>query len=132
MVLNNYYFCSKPIVMKEIEQIYFNEFGVAFHWRKNDEVLKDRVQIVFKETGFYLSENEIRDFSEIINDTCQKLDHCGECCHRARCHKFLLKTPLKEIDLAVSKNELMQIKDLIEGTLFTIELMEYIDNICKN
>jgi hypothetical protein len=44
----------------------------------------------------------------------------------------LLKTPLKEIDLAVSKSELMQIKDLIEGTLFTMELMEYIDNICKN
>jgi len=117
--------------MKEIEQIYFNDFGVAFHWKKNNEVLKDRIQMVFKETGFYLSANEIREFAEIIDQTCRETG-CADCCHRARCHKFLLKTPLQAVDLAVSKSELMQIKDLVEGTLFTIELLDYLGFACKN
>ncbi|TRW22433.1 hypothetical protein FMM05_18185 [Flavobacterium zepuense] len=117
--------------MKEIEQIYFNDFGVAFHWKKNDAVLKDRIQMVFKETGFYLSENEVKDFAKLIDEACRETG-CVDCCHRARCHKFLLKTPLKQVDLAVSKSELMQIKDLVEGTIFTIQLLNYLDITCKN
>jgi len=117
--------------MKDIEQIYFNDFGVAFHWRKNDTVLKDRIQMVFKETGFYLSGNEIKDFAKLIDEACRETN-CADCCHRSRCHKFLLKTPLKQVDLAVSKSELMQIKDLVEGTIFTIQLLDYLDSTCKN
>lgn len=117
--------------MREIEQIYFNDFGVAFHWRKNDIVITERVQIVFKETGFYLSYIEIRAFAQIIDNTCEEMN-CGNCCHRSKCHKFLLKTPLEQIDLAVSKSELMQIKDLVEGTLFTMDLYDYINKVCKN
>jgi hypothetical protein len=117
--------------MREIEQIYYNDFGVAFHWKKDNVVLKEKVQIVFKETGFYFSVNEIKEFASIIDDACQNLD-CGQCCHRGKCHKFLLKTPLHEIDLAVSKDELLHIKDLMEGTLFTIALFDYVNDICRN
>ena len=117
--------------MKEVEQIYFNDFGVAFHWKKNDTVLKDRIQMVFKETGFYLSENEIKDFAKLIDEACRETN-CADCCHRSRCHKFLLKTPLKQVDLAVSKSELFHIKDLVEGTLFNMDLYDYITNVCKN
>lgn len=117
--------------MKEIEQIYFNDFGVAFHWKKNDMVLTEKVQIVFKETGFCLSINEVRAFAQLITNTCEEMD-CSGCCHKASCHKYLLKTPLQQIDLAVSKDELFQIKDLVEGTLFTMDLYDYINDICKN
>jgi hypothetical protein len=117
--------------MREIEQIYFNDFGVAFHWKKDDTVLTEKVQIVFKETGFYLSYIEIRAFSQIIGNTLNEMS-CENCCFKSKCHKFLLKTPLEQIDLAVSKSELLQIKDLIEGTLFTIDLCDYINNVCKN
>ncbi len=116
--------------MKEIEQIYFNDFGVAFYWRKEDMVIKDRVQIVFKETGFYFSVEEIKQFTVIVNEMSDKT--CCECSHRNKCHKFLLKTPLREVDLAVSQHELSNIKDLLEGTLFNIDLFEYINNVCKN
>lgn len=117
--------------MKEIEQIYFNEFGVAFHWKKNNKVLTEKIQLVFKETGFYFSYDEVRAFSQIIANTCDEMG-CGSCCHRSRCHKFLLKTPLQEIDLAVTKSELMQIKDLVEGTLFNMDLFDYIHTISRN
>ena len=119
--------------MREVEQIYYNEFGVAFHWKKGNEVLTEKVQVVFKETGFYLSYEEIKAFAQIIDNTCEEMDDdCGACCHRNRCHKFLLKTPVQQVDLAVSRSELMQIKDLVEGTLFNMDLYEYISTICRN
>lgn len=117
-------------VMREVEQIYYNEFGVAFHWKKNNTVLKDKVQIVFKETGFYLTYDEIKAFAQLIDNTCDELG-CNGCCHH-KCHKFLLKTPLRQVDLAVSKSELFQIKDLVEGTLFNMDLYDYISNVCRN
>lgn len=117
--------------MKEIEQIYFNDFGVAFHWRKGDEILTDKVQLVFKETGFYLTENKIKEFTTIINTACNETE-CSGCNMRSSCYRYLLKTPLKGVDLAVSKNELYLIKDLVEGTLFNLNLLEYLNNVCKN
>lgn len=118
-------------VMKEIEQIYFNDFGVAFHWKKEQKVLKSKVQLVFKETGFYLSKEELNIFADTIDAACGDA-HCNGCEFKRKCHKFLLKTPLQQIDLAVSVNELMQIKDLVEGTIFQIQLKEYLDEICQN
>lgn len=117
--------------MREIEQLYFNDFGVAFHWKKDNEILSEKVQLVFKETGFYLSYHEIKAFAQIIGNTCQEMQ-CGSCCDRSKCHKFLLKTPLQQIDLAVSRHELYQIKDLVEGTLFSMDLNEYINKVCRN
>lgn len=112
--------------MREVKQIYHNEFGVAFHWKKDQEVLKDKVQIVFKETGFYFSQKEIRDFALIIDETIEDLECCEGCSRR--CHRFLLKTPLQQVDLAVTRIELEQIKDLVEGTLFVMGLRSYLNN----
>ncbi|MXN93222.1 hypothetical protein GR160_18490 [Flavobacterium sp. Sd200] len=117
--------------MKEVEQVYYNDFGVAFHWRKEGEVLRDKVQIIFKETGFYFTATQVAKFADIIDQTCQDIS-CSSCCQRAHCHRFLLKTPLNQIDLAVNKAELMQIKDLIDGTLFNLNLMDYLDTIGRN
>ncbi len=121
----------KTITMKEIEQIYFNDFGVSFYWRKNDVVLKERVQIIFKETGFYFTHDEVKHFAGIVSDMFANAG-CNGCSFRNKCHRVLLKTPVKEIDLAVSSQELTDIKDLLEGTLFTISLNEYINNVCRN
>ncbi|WP_330443304.1 hypothetical protein [Flavobacterium sp. C4GT6] len=117
--------------MKEIEQIYFNDFGVSFYWRKNDTLLTDRIQVIFRETGFYFTREEVQRFACIVNEMYDK-NHCGGCGFRNKCHRFLLKTPVSEIDLAVSVQELVDIKDLLEGTLFTMNLNEYINNVCKN
>ncbi|MGQ3088734.1 hypothetical protein [Flavobacterium sp.] len=116
--------------MREVEQIYYNEFGVAFSWKKNDVVLKEKVQLVFKETGLYFSHREIRDFALIIDETFDELQGCAGC--RRNCQRSLLKTPLQQIDLAVTKSELKHIKDLVEGTLFKMGLYNYLQNEGRN
>lgn len=117
--------------MKQVEQLYFNDFGVAFFWKKNGVVLKDKVQLVFKETGFYLSGKEVQEFAMLIDDTFDEIG-CAGCCQRGRCHKFLLKTPLNQVDLAVTRAELSRIKDLVEGALFHAQLFDYLDDLCMN
>ena len=117
--------------MQQIAQIYFNDFGVAFYWKKEEEILEDRIQLVFKETGFYLSKVELDCFLDLIDTTFEK-NKCTSCGMKNKCHKFLLKTPCENIDLAVSKKELMQIKDLVQGTVFQIQLDHYLREICKN
>ncbi|KAF2514513.1 hypothetical protein E0W68_13655 [Flavobacterium salilacus subsp. salilacus] len=117
--------------MKEIEQIYHNEFGVAFHWIKNDAVLTERVQLIFKETGFYLEHHELDEFKMLVNATCAQYN-CNDCCYRQACQRVLLKTPVSEVDLAVTQKELYLIKDLMEGTLFNLNLSYYIKELCSN
>jgi hypothetical protein len=123
-------FAENRRIMREVEQIYLNKFGMAFHWKKNDVVLREKIQLVFKETGFYFSYREMRDFALIIDETSDEPECCEGC--QKRCHKFLLKTPLQQIDLAVTRSELKQIKDLVEGTLFKMGLYSYLDNEGRN
>ena len=117
--------------MKEIEQIYYNDFGVAFHWKKDNRILRDKVQLVFRETGFYLTFSELKTFAKNIDIACQK-NGCEGCSMQNKCHKFLLKTPLNQVDLAISQSELSQIKDLVEGAIFQVQLKDYLTRICKN
>lgn len=112
--------------MKDIEQIYYNNFGVAFYWKKEDKTILDKVQLVFRETGFYLSIAELNQFCVLIENSLIENTCCKACEMRNSCHKFLLKTPLSQVDLAVSMKEIKSIKDLVEGTLFKIELDEYV------
>ncbi|WP_426095148.1 hypothetical protein [Flavobacterium sp. DSR2-3-3] len=46
--------------------------------------------------------------------------------------QILLKTPCSQIDLAVSMEELNAVKDLVEGTLFKINLDEYLHGAGMN
>ena len=118
--------------MKEIERIYVNETGMAFFWKNQDSVISDKIQLVFKETGFYFSLEELRTFMVLIEDSCQQNNSCENCEMKNECYKFLLKTPVSQIDLAVSMNELTGIKDLVQGTLFHLTLQEYVFGIGLN
>lgn len=112
--------------MREIEQIYHNNFGIAFYWKQNSQAILDKVQLVFKETGFYFTVAELNQFCDLIEDSMIENTCCEACEMKYSCHKFLLKTPCNSIDLAVSMTELKSIKDLVEGSLFKIELDEYV------
>lgn len=118
--------------MKQIERIYSNDFGIAFYWTKNDKVLLEKVQLVFKETGFYFSIDELRTFVGLMKDSAESNNCCADCGRKNQCAKFLLKTPCPQIDLAVSMNELQGIKDLVEGTLFKIKMEAYCFGIGRN
>jgi hypothetical protein len=116
--------------MKEVAQLYHNNFGVAFYWKKQGRVIDSRIQLVFRETGFYLTPEQIGEFAELIAN-CHYL-RCEGCSMKGQCHKFLLKTPVHEIDLAVNYSEFMEIKDLVEGALFNIGLRDYLFNEGQN
>ncbi|MES2545219.1 MAG: hypothetical protein V4548_10065 [Bacteroidota bacterium] len=117
--------------MKEIERIYFNDFGVAFYWKKQNTILLDKIQLVFKETGLYVTFPELIAFRKLIDDSVK--DNCCQGCDlRNNCGKFLLKTPFAQVDLAFSTKELDSIKDLVEGTLFQINLNEFINGVGMN
>lgn len=115
-----------------MEQIYVNDFGMAFFWKEQQTVISEKVQLVFKETGFYFSIGELHHFMVLIEDSCRRNHACEGCAMTHQCHKFLLKTPVSQIDLAVSHKELSGIKDLVEGTLFKIGLYEYIFGLGRN
>jgi|GEM_PF-192835 len=132
MILINNYICGNAmrVNMKEVSQLYHNNFGVAFYWKKDGKVLQNRIQLVFRETGFYLTPYQLSEFSELIK-TCKDM-RCESCAMKGRCHKFLLKTPVPEIDLAVNHIEFTEIKDLVEGALFNVALQGYVFNEGRN
>lgn len=113
--------------MQEMKQIYYNDSGTSFFWRKENELLTDKVQLIFRETGFYFSRHELKLFQCCIDESYLLNNCCDNCSLKNNCHKFLLQTPCSQIDLAVSMQELIAVKDLVEGTLFKINIDDYLN-----
>ncbi|MFP9100183.1 hypothetical protein ACLI09_14120 [Flavobacterium sp. RHBU_24] len=116
--------------MDEVKQLYYNTFGISFYWVKEGKPLSQRIQVVFRDTGLYLTPEQVVEFAGLIKNCGGS--KCASCSMSRYCPKFLLKTPVPEIDLAVDYNEFLQIKDLIDGTLFKIDLFNYLDRACLN
>ncbi len=117
--------------MGAIDKIYSNEVGISFFWNKNTSSNIPKIQIVFRDIGFLLTLNELKDFS----DSCIVTKHsecCGHCTNHQECKSLLLRTPSDKIDLAVNKKELQQFHELISGTIFRIEMKKWIKNLCLN
>lgn len=122
---------KKSVIMQQLQEIYHNDLGVAFFWKKDEKILVEKVQLVFKETGFYLSNRELTKFAQELDSTCSKI--CTSDCElRPQCQRYLLRTPFEGLELAVSADEALQLKDLVAGTLFKIQLHHYISDISKN
>ena len=118
--------------MQAIKQIYYNDSGTSFYWRKDNDVLINKVQLIFRETGFYFSKQELQLFKSCINESYALNSCCDDCALKNKCHKFLLTTPCSQIDLAVTMQELNAVKDLVEGTLFKINLDDYLYGVGMN
>lgn len=118
--------------MKGIKQIYYNDLGTSFYWKKENDVVMDKVQLIFRETGFYFTKDELLLFKSCIEDSFILNNCCEDCALKVQYHKFLLKTPCSQIDLAVSMEELNAMKDLVEGTLFKINLDDYLNGAGMN
>ena len=112
--------------MEQIKQIYCNDFGTSFYWRRHNEIILEKVQLIFRETGFYFSTAELIKFKNCIDDCFSSNVNCADCNLKKYCHQILLKTPCSQIDLAVTMDELNKVKDLVEGTLFKIRLNDYV------
>jgi len=110
--------------MDTVFKIYDNTIGISFKWQKNTSL----TQIIFRDTGFHLSIEEIELFLDQVQ--LSKINKsCLECKMGANCRSMLLRTPSSKVSLAVSSNELKDIEDLLKGTLFQLELNEYLQKI---
>ncbi|MUH36694.1 hypothetical protein D9O36_12645 [Zobellia amurskyensis] len=116
--------------MEDINPIYHNPFGVAFQWKRNSTKDTKKVQIVFRDTGLLLSQNELEQFKKNIECTMNSDAHCNDCNQHETCRSLLLDTPAPQITLAMSMQELDAVQDLIEGTLFQLNLNTYLNKMC--
>jgi len=93
--------------MQELVNIYKNDFGLGFYWKKDTLILNDRIQIVFRDMG-------------------------QSCNTQQCCRSILLKTPATTIDLAINSKELALIEDLLNGILFHLSLQDYLQQLSLN
>ena len=108
--------------MEDINTLYYNSFGIAFQWKRVR--LKDikKVQLVFRNTGLFLTHTELIQFSKQVLSTFQSPNMCKDCKQNDSCKSLLLQTPSTKISLAVSYKELENIQDLVKGALVQLEL----------
>lgn len=119
--------------MNDIYPIYRNSFGMSFQWKR--DIVRNsfnKIQIIFRDTGFYLTIEQIREFSENLSEA--KNQGACICCENSNpeTRSILLKTPFTDVDMAVNEMEIELITELIQGTLFQINLDSYINNLCNN
>ncbi len=114
--------------MDDIHTIYYNDFGIAFQWKKTPGKDHKKVQLVFKDIGVYVTQNELELFSIIIENTLNELCVCEGCRQKDSCKSYLLQTPFSQISFAMTYNELGKVDDLITGTIFQLRL----DNMLEN
>jgi hypothetical protein len=113
--------------MKAINKIYSNDLGISFFWKQEKYISSPKIQLVFRDIGFLLTINELKDFSNSCTATI-KLQYCSQCISLQQSRSLLLRTPSDKIDLAVNKEEILQIQELISGTIFRVELQDWIKN----
>lgn len=117
--------------MEDINAIYHNPFGIAFQWKRNTAKDIKKVQMVFRNTGLLLTLPELQQFLKNIKCTMDSNSLCSDCAHNEACRALLIDTPAPQVSLAVNQKELQGIYDLVEGTLFQLNLDNYLGNICR-
>lgn len=117
--------------MNDINPIYYNQFGVAFRWKAihNKEIKK--VQLVFRATGLLLSMEELYEFSKKILYTKENSPMCKDCTQDETCKALLVDSPAPQVTFAFNAKELQAVQDLVEGTLFQLNLDNYLGKVCN-
>ncbi|MGB5820249.1 MAG: DUF6686 family protein [Saonia sp.] len=117
--------------MQDINPIYHNQFGVAFQWKRNAAKDIKKIQMVFRDIGLSLSKEELVQFSNHIKCTMNSNTLCKDCAENESCRALLLDTPAPQVTLAMNLKELNAVHDLVEGTLFQLNLKHLLGGICK-
>lgn len=115
--------------MDDVNTIYYNDFGVAFQWKRC--ALKDfkKIQLVFRNTGLLLNHNDIIQFNNNIKKAIKKHLSASNTCLQNSCDLILIEAPNPQISFALSYNELKGLDDLLKGICFQLGLNKLIDRI---
>ena len=118
--------------MQDINPIYHNQFGVAFQWKRNKAKDIKKIQMVFRDTGLLLTQEELVQFSQHIKCTMDSNTLCRDCAENESCRALLLDTPAPQVSLAMNQKELLAVHDLVQGTLFQLDLDHMLGNIVND
>lgn len=108
--------------MEEIHTIYYNSFGIVFKWKRCASKDINKIQVIFRDTGLYLTGKELTDFSKLIDTALSKPLLCKDCKKNKSCKSILLETPIPQVSFVMTHHELLDMQDLINGTLFQFGL----------
>jgi len=108
--------------MDEVYTIHYNSFGIAFKWKRCPSKDFNKIQLVFRNTGLFLTLKELQHFSNLIEKTLTKPLTCNDCKKNNSCKSILLESPIPQISYVMTHHELLEIQDLINGTLFQFGL----------
>lgn len=109
--------------MKHIDIIYQNESGISFYW-KTSAYNSIKAQVVFRDMGFYFTLDQLKAFAHLTQDTLTQ-STCKDCPAPRECRSLLLKTPSPDVDLAVSRDEVYAIQDLLDQTILRMETQQF-------
>ncbi|TGV01752.1 hypothetical protein [Flavivirga rizhaonensis] len=118
--------------MEDINTIYYNNFGIAFQWKRC--AVKDfkKIQLVFRGTGLLLTSNELMVFSKNIDKSLNSNCSCIDCMEYKTCKSILVEAPNQQTTFAMTYTEIKDIQDLVKGTLFQMGLNKILnDNTIK-
>lgn len=109
--------------------LYKNNIGISFLSPDSDSFYKNRIHFVIKRNGLHLSTHQFLYFKRLTQMAIVRAQSCRDCPIDRNCPSQLLETPFREISLAFSYEELLQIYDLLNGTSFQLELRDIIDQL---
>lgn len=101
----------------DIEIISHNPFGIAFYWKTENTTNKEKIQLVFKDTGLLFSCTQIKLFYDCIIQSLL-ISSCTSCSES----KFLVQTPISELNFALDIQEISALEDLLKHVQFSVEL----------
>jgi len=115
--------------MKDVNTIYSNGYGISFKWNKTISKNNLKTQLVFRNTGMLLNEKELFQFSVLIQKAINNSLDCNNCSLNKKCKSILLETPSEQINFAVNYKELQNIADLVNGTIFNLNLTKMLSSL---
>lgn len=118
--------------MKEdISTLYHNDFGMSFKWVDDLNNNDNNIRIIFRLACLYVSITQIKSLLCEVNSTLNKAEtsYCNDCELNSSCKSLLMHIPNSDVSFAMSHIEMEQMKELLEGTLFQIELQNFLGRL---
>ncbi len=111
-------------MLNQVHTIYKNTIGMSYQWNSFfDPSLP--IQLKIAEVSIY----DLKDFLNALQNTSSLNCKCTTCDRNSRCKAIQFKQGQTEIKIRVNANELNDICDLIQGTLFQLELTDLLSTL---
>ncbi|WP_435261240.1 hypothetical protein [Tenacibaculum sp. nBUS_03] len=112
------------IDIDRIDKIHSNKIGIAFFDKSEIENIdfEQDIYLLFNNTILIFNIFELEIFFQDVINTMNNVSESSKGKHSKYYKCIILETPLHQLRLVSSYNDLQLLKDLIKGTLFQIEL----------